>query len=294
MDPAASSEPAGANWPVGLGRLRPRNFARLAEFIEGYAGIKMPPSKSTMLEGRLHKRVRATGMTSLDDYCRYLFEDDGLRTEVAFLIDAVSTNKTDFYREAGHFRVLRDAVLPDLVGQRQRAGTPRLNLWSAACSTGAEPYTLAIELAEFARTTAPLQAGILGTDINTEVLAAARRGVYSEDHVAPVPAALRQRYLLRSRDGARRLVRIAPELRAMARFGRLNLMADRFEVDAAFDIIFCRNVLIYFHREIQQGVLRRLCSHLRPDGYLFLGHSESITGLALPLAALGQNVFRRT
>ena len=293
MDLTASAEPAAASWQVSLGRLSPQNFARLAKFIEGYAGIKMPPSKATMLEGRLHKRVRARGMANLDEYCRYLFDRDGMQAEVVHLIDAVSTNKTDFFREPEHFRILQGAVLPELLGHRRAAGA-RLTVWSAACSTGAEPYTLAMVLAEFGREHPPLQAGIVATDINTEVLATARRGVYPEDHVAPVPAALRQRYLLRSRDGARRLVRVAPELRAMVRFGRLNLMAERYEMDGRFDIVFCRNVLIYFHRETQLHVLQRLCAHLRSGGYLFLGHSESITGLSLPLAAAGQNVFRRT
>ena len=279
--------------PIGSGRLRRQDFARLAAFIEDYAGIKMPPTKATLLEGRLQRRVRAKGMRDLADYCRYLFEEDGLAAESVHLIDAVSTNKTDFFREPEQFRVLREIVLPELLRRTPRGQPAKLSLWSAACSTGEEPYTLAIVLSEFAGEVAPVQAGILATDINTEVLAEAQRGVYTEDVIQPLAPALRTRYLLRSRDRARRLVRIVPRLRAMVRFARLNLMAASYEVDAGFDVIFCRNVLIYFHRETQFQVLQRLCAHLRPGGYLFLGHSESITGLQLPLLSIGHNTFRR-
>jgi chemotaxis protein methyltransferase CheR len=149
-------------------------------------------------------------------------------------------------------------------------------------------------LDDFSNSVSPIQASILATDINSEVLEVARKGIYPEEVAGPIAPATRKRYILRSRDRARRLIRIVPELRGMVRFARLNLMAPTYEVDAQFDMIFCRNVLIYFHRATQAQVLGRLCAHLRPGGYLFLGHSESINGLALPLQTLGHNVFVRT
>jgi chemotaxis protein methyltransferase CheR len=276
----------------GIDRLRPHDFKRLAEFIEGYSGIKMPPSKITMVEGRLRRRVRDTGADNLSEYCRRLFEGGDLATEAVHLIDAVTTNKTEFFREPEHFRYLLDTALPTLRTERP-AGQTALKLWSAACSTGAEPYTLAMVLAEFRQQHHGQRIAILATDLSTAVLRTAVRGIYPEAGVAAVPIELRRRYLLRSRDTTRGTVRIVPELRAWLRFARLNLMAPDYAVDHDFDVIFCRNVLIYFDKQTQQSVLQRLIQHLRPGGYLFLGHSESLAGLALPLQAVGHTVFRR-
>jgi chemotaxis protein methyltransferase CheR len=247
-----------------------------------------------MLEGRLTRRVRALDLPDLDAYCRHLFEQDGLRAEGVHLIDAVSTNKTDFFREPEQFRLLAARLLPAWRDGGETVQPGRLRAWSAACSTGAEPYTLAMLLAEFAREHGGPHADILATDISTDVLATARRGIYPAGMAAPIPPPLRARYLLRSRDRARELVRMAPPLRAMVRFGRFNLMDERYRLGGAFDLVFCRNVLIYFTRETQAAVLTRLCGQLRRGGALFLGHSESIGGLSLPLAPLGANVFRRT
>jgi chemotaxis protein methyltransferase CheR len=292
--PAIATDLATAPALPVHGRLRRADFARLAAFIEDYAGIKMPPSKTTMLEGRLHRRVRALDLANLDAYCRYLFEQDGLRAESVHLIDAVSTNKTDFFREPEQFRLLRARLLPAWRDGPDAARPGRLRAWSSACSTGAEPYTLAMVLAEFVRDHAGAPAEILATDISTDVLATARRGIYPQSMAEPIPPPLRARYLLRSRDRARGLVRMAPPLRAMVRFGRFNLMDAAYDLGGAFDLVFCRNVLIYFGRETQAAVLRRLCGQLRRGGALFLGHSESIGGLGLPLTPLGANVFQRT
>ena len=282
--------PAGSD---GLDRLGRRDFQRLAEFIEGYSGIRMPPNKVTLVEGRLRKRVRALGMPSLARYCRYLFDEGGLQAEAVALIDAVSTNKTDFFREPEHFRVLVETALPRLLAERRAGGETLVKFWSAASSTGAEAYTLAMVFAEFAQSRPGLRAAILGTDISTEVLQVAASGIYPEAMVAPVPMELRRRYLLRSRDAARGLVRMVPALRRMAQFARLNLMAEDYPVDDDFDVIFCRNILIYFEPDVQHAVLLRLCKHLRRGGFLFLGHTESLAGFQLPLQGVASTVFRR-
>jgi chemotaxis protein methyltransferase CheR len=274
-------------------RLRQSDFRRLAEFIQDYSGIKMPPSKITMLEGRLRHRVRDTGAANLVDYCRMLFERDGLRTEAVHLIDAVTTNKTDFFREPEHFRILVQKVLPTMLADRHAGGQAQVKLWSAACSTGAEAYTLAMVLADWRAQRRGLRISILGTDLSTEVLNVAQRAVYPEAMVAVVPPELRHRYLLRSRDRKRQLVRVVPELRAWAKFARMNLMDPEYPVDQDFDVIFCRNVLIYFDKPTQHAVLQRLCQHLRPGGYLFLGHSESLAGMDLPLHSVANTVLRR-
>ncbi len=279
--------------PGGVDRLRQSDFRRLAAFIQDYSGIKMPPSKITMLEGRLRQRVRATGTGSLAGYCALLFDKDGLRSEAVHLIDVVTTNKTDFFREPEHFRILAQQVLPTLMAEGRAGARTQLKLWSAACSTGAEPYTLAMVVAEWIQQRRDLRVSILATDLSTQVLTVAHRAVYPEAMVAVVPPELRRRYLMRSRNRSRALVRIVPELRAWMRFARMNLMDDDYPADRDMDVIFCRNVLIYFDKPTQHAVLSRLCTHLRPGGFLFLGHSESLAGLDLPLRSVASTVFRR-
>lgn len=277
---------------TSIERLRQSDFRRLADFIQDYSGIKMPPSKITMLEGRLRHRVRDTGAESLAAYCEMLFERNGLNAEAVHLIDAVTTNKTDFFREPEHFRILVQQALPTLLAERRAGDRARVKLWSAACSTGAEPYTLAMVLADWAEHLRGMRAIILATDLSSEVLTIARRAIYPEAMVSVVPPEFRQRYLLRSRDRSVRLVRIVPELRAWVRFERLNLMDEEYPFDHDFDVIFCRNVLIYFDKPTQRAVLGRLCQHLRAGGYLFLGHSESLAGMELPLHSVANTVLR--
>jgi len=272
-----------------IDQLSGKNFRRLAEFIHGYSGIKMPATKRTMLEGRLRRRMRATRIDSLNAYCRYLFDEGGMDAEIIHLIDAVTTNKTEFFREPAHFRFLESTALPALA----RTGRRSIKAWSAACSTGAEPYTLAMVLEEHIRAGARQDYSILCTDLCTEVLGQAVAGVFSEAMVQPVAMELRRRYLMRARDPRRNEVRIAPDLRSRLSFARLNLMDDQYPVDRDMDLIFCRNILIYFDKATQAGVLTRLCSHLRPGGYLFLGHSESIVGIDLPVTQIANTVFQR-
>ena len=276
-----------------MDRLSQRDFQRLSRFIEGYSGIKMPPSKTTMIEGRLRRRLRATGMTNLKEYCAFLFDRNGLESETIHLIDVMTTNKTEFFREPDHFRFLTEQAVPRLLSGTHRGNGAPLKVWSAACSIGAEPYTLAMVLAELGQQPAGPRFGILATDLSTEVLATAAAGIYPEAMIAPVPPEMRRRYLLRSKDRARRQVRIVPELRAAVRFGRVNLMELPYQVDREMDIIFCRNILIYFDKETQQSVLRHLTEHLRPGGFLFLGHSETLAGFELPVEPVGPTVFRR-
>ena len=270
-------------------RLSPANFRRLAQFVQAYSGIKMPPTKKTMLEGRVRKRVRACGRRDVNDYCRFLFDEDGFETELIHLIDAVTTNKTEFFREPSHFDFLARTILPKFATEGRRV----VRAWSAAASMGAEAYTLAMVLEDFCAERGGMDYSILGTDLSTQVLGQALRGVYPAAMIQPVPAAMRQRYVLSSRNHARREVRIAPQLRAKAAFGRLNLMDEKYPVSDDMDLIFCRNILIYFDKPTQAAVLRRLCSHLRPGGYLFLGHSESLMGVELPVRAVASTVFER-
>jgi chemotaxis protein methyltransferase CheR len=291
---AAVETSGGSATSAGADQLSRRDFSRLAEFIEDYSGIKMPLSKISMVEGRLRRRVRATGVGDITAYCRFLFDRGGLAAEEINLIDAVTTNKTEFFREPEHFRVLAEIVLPELLATRRVDARTPAKLWSTAASTGAEPYTLAMVVSEFARAQPGFRASILATDICVEVLRTAVLGIYPESMVEPVPPDLRRRYLLKARNRSQATVRIVPELRALIKFARLNLMDTAYPVEHDMDVIFCRNILIYFEKSTQEAVLDRLCEHLRPGGYLFLGHSESLAGFVLPLRPIGHTVFRLT
>lgn len=271
-------------------RLSRRNFDALARYIYEYSGIKMPVTKMTMLEGRLRRRLRATGIATLDGYCHYLFRQNGLEAESVYLIDAVTTNKTDFFREPKHFDYLQQVALPEMLADGHR----RLRLWSSACSTGAEPYTIAMVLQDFVEGTGEIDYRILATDLSTDVLQAARRGVYPEDMIIPVPAELRRKYVMSARDKARGDMRIHPHLRSKVGFARLNLMDSLYPVGDPMHVIFCRNVLIYFDKPTQANVLSRLCDCLAPGGYLFIGHSESITGFDLPVRQVANTIFKKT
>ncbi len=269
--------------------LSARNFERLAELIQRYSGIKMPSSKRTMLEGRLRRRMRAYDEASVNDYCRRLFEENLIEDEIVQLIDVVTTNKTDFFREPAHFDYLSAHILPTVAD----GGRRELKVWSAAASTGAEAYTLAMILEDFSERHRDFRYSILGTDICTDVLEQATAGRFAEAMIEPVPMDFRRRYVLKSRDPKRREVRMAPNLRQKTSFARMNLMDERYPVPDAFDLIFCRNVLIYFDKPTQAMVLKRLCSHLRVGGHLFLGHSESIAGVDLPVRSVANTIFQR-
>lgn len=285
LAPPIVKAPASATDQIGS-----RDFALLADYIFDYAGIRMPPSKRTMLEGRLRRRQRALGLDTLEAYCRHVLTGNNLDREGVHLINAVTTNKTDFFREPVHFDFLRDVALPALEANYLR----KIRAWSVACSTGPEPYTMAMLLDEFASARRGVTYSVLATDLDTEVLEIARLGIYPSDLAAPVPAALRKKYLMESRDPARGEVRVVPQLRRAIAFARLNLMDECYPVGEPMHLIFCRNVLIYFDKPTQHSVVSKLVSKLAPGGYLFLGHSESIAGLDLPLVPVAHTVFQRS
>jgi chemotaxis protein methyltransferase CheR len=279
--------------PIRPAVMSEREFCRLSEFIYKTCGIKLPPAKRTMLEARLSKRLRALGMKGYDSYCDYLFSDSGMHEELVSMIDLVTTNKTEFFREAPHFEFLARKAIPDLI-RRHGAGTQRpLFVWSAGCSTGEEPYTLAMVLSELVAVHPGFSFLVLATDISSRVLDAARNAVYDEERVAAVPDSLKRKYLLRGKNAKAGLYRIVPELRERVRFRRLNFMDGDFGMREPMDVIFCRNVVIYFDRPTQERLIRRFCGHLIDGGYLFMGHSETVHGMDLPVAPVAPTVYRK-
>lgn len=277
-----------------IDRLKDKDYVRIARLVSEHTGIKLPPSKRTMVESRLRKRIRVLGYAGLDDYCHYLFNQGGIDREFVHLIDAVTTNKTDFFREIEHFTILEQSLVPALIGMRRPGARGAIKLWSAASSTGAEAYTIAMVMSEVAARLGEMNFEVLGTDISTEVLEQARLAIYPSEMIAPVPAAVRERYVMHGRTPHRRAeVRIVPELRSKVRFCRLNLMDTKYPFDHDMDVIFLRNVLIYFDKPTQEAVAARLLSHLRPGGFLILGHSESVVGSSLKLRQWAPSIFQR-
>lgn len=272
--------------------LTPKTFARFAQFITSELGIKMPETKLTMVQSRLLRRVRDLGLNSFEGYVDYFFTSSNVEERQQF-INAITTNKTDFFREPEHFAFLTRTAIPALgqdgVGRR---GSP-LKVWSAGCSTGAEPYTLAMVLSEYALTQPDFDFAILGTDISTKVLDQARSGIYPESQILPVAPEIRRKYVVRSRDKAQPLVRIIPAQRRKVTFHHLNFMDDDYGVRDTFDVVFFRNVLIYFDRDTQESVINKICRHLAPGGYFFAGHSESLANLDTPLRAVQTSIFRK-
>jgi chemotaxis protein methyltransferase CheR len=267
--------------------LSPAAFNRLARYITSELGIKMPESKLTMVQSRLLRRVRDLRMESLDQYCDYFFESSNSGEREHF-VNAITTNKTDFFREPQHFAYLLDLVIPAMA----QTGA-RFKVWSAGCSSGEEPYTLAMVLAEYAAAHAGFDFAILATDISTRVLAAARDGIYHESQAGPIPLPLRRKYLLRNRSRTERTTRVVPELRRRVSIHLLNFMDCDYAIKDIFGAVFFRNVMIYFDRPTQEAVIGKICRNLAPGGYLFCGHSESLAGLDIPVQPVMASVYRK-
>ena len=270
--------------------LTDQQFKTLSTFLQKETGIKLPDIKRTMLQSRLHKRLRALNMKSFTDYIKYAMAK-GNEQEIINMIDVVSTNKTDFFREASHFNFLTCEYLPHLL-----KGYPNknINIWSSASSSGEEPYTIAIVLQELMEKYHRLTYNILATDISTQMLEKGRTGIYHEERIANIPVAIKKKYFLRSKDRESKNVKVTSELRSKINWQRLNLMDSYYgSVKGSFDIIFCRNVLIYFEREIQESVINKLCRHIPTGGLFILGHSESIINMNVPLVQVKPTIYKK-
>jgi len=283
-----------ASYAPIAGTLSDQHFNHLSKLIEAKIGIRLPPNKRTMVEGRLRKRLKALGLANIEAYGDFIFEDGALDEELPHLIDCMTTNKTDFFREPNHFNILLDRMLPELLSTALPGQGRNIKVWSAASSIGAEAFTIAMVLDQALKGRPRTSYSILGTDICTDVLHQAARAIYPVEMIAPIPSDMQKRYLMRARQPGRPEVRIVPELRRNVTFKHLNLMDPTYPVDRDMDVIFCRNILIYFNKPIQDQVVSRLISHLRPGGYLVLGHSESMAGGNQPdITQVVPTVFRR-
>lgn len=271
-------------------QLREATFRRLVLLVRETCGISLAPTKRLMLQTRLGRRLRATGLEDLDAYAALLTGPNPPRDEMQAFIDCVVTNETSFFREPPHFDHLTAQRLNELATD----GTPgHLAMWSAACSTGEEAWTMAmLAAAASSAENGGWAWSILATDISITALTRARRGIYPSEGTARVPPGLATRFLQPDKSGPG-MLRIAPELRRGVRFGQVNLMDRRFLPGRTMDAIFLRNVLIYFDAATQLTIVRKLCTHLRPGGLLFLGHSDMSREGQAPLRLLRNNIHER-
>jgi len=261
-----------------------RDFRRVCELIHVRAGIALAPAKRDMVYGRLSRRLRVLGLRSFKDYLDQLEQHGG--EEWQAFTNALTTNLTSFFREPHHFDKLRTEL-------QQRASHAPLKLWSCAASTGEEPYSMAITACETFGTMSP-PVRILATDVDTQVLATASQGVYAMERIAGLDPELKRRYFQRGSGPNEGKCRINPALRALVEFRQLNLLAPRYDVGGPFDALFCRNVMIYFDKPTQRGILSRLVEHMGDDGLLYTGHSENYLHAADLIQPCGRTLYRRT
>lgn len=253
-----------------------RDFKQIAATLHAESGIYIPESKTALVYSRLAKRLRALGLASFRDYCSLIAGQDGVE-ERQRMIAALTTNVTAFFREPHHFDHLKNSVAPALVAAAQRG--ERVRLWSSACSSGQEPYSVALALLSLAPSLANYDVKILATDIDPNVVASGERGIYSASALAGVPASLRERWFRPARGDNGEAWRVADEARRLVAFRQLNLIGS-WPMKNPFQAIFCRNVVIYFDQATQSKLWTRFASALAPGGVLYIGHSERLFGPA--------------
>ena len=283
IDPAAFA--AESFPPAGAADLSERDFKRIASLLYRVCGIDLQAGKQPLVKARLWKRVRTLGYADYGEYIAFVESPAGME-ELTGMVDALTTNKTSFFRESRHFDFLRTQV------REQVRHSRRVRIWSAGCSSGQEPYTLAITLMECLNDSERRDALILATDISAPILAAAREGRYGEEEIEGLSRAQLQQYFIPTKEEGRTRYAAGDELKKLVRFARLNLMAT-WPMQGPFDFIFCRNVMIYFDRATQQKLVARFHQILRPGGFLLVGHSESLTGRAEGFTYVMPAVYRR-
>lgn len=278
---------------VAADSLSIKDRKRVVDFVTGRAGIQLPESKQSLIESRLRKRQRLLGFSSLGEYVKHVFSDQQGSAEQVHLLDALTTNKTDFYREPNHFIFMRKHIQEQLHKAPYRYSTAPYSVWSAGCSSGEEAYTLAMELLELKRAHSHFHFRIFASDISVSCLQKAREGIYPMERIAPVNDTLRKRYLFKSKDVSRSLVAMSQQLKNCIRFEALNLLGTCFPVRESFDIIFCRNVMIYFDSAHRMEIIRRFNTCLKSHGLLIVGHSETLVGNTQNYRQLQPTIYQK-
>lgn len=269
-----------------------QEFRLFQDLVKASTGIALTEHKRNLVCSRLGKRLRALGLASFRMYYDYLTAETG-QTELENFVNAITTNKTDFYREERHFEFLEQEIVPALKARAARTGERRIRIWSAGCSSGEEPYTIAITLREAVESLPAWDVRILASDIDTEVLTRATQAIYPEERAATVPRPLLERHFRQGTGAQAGLVQVSREVRNLVAFRRINLLEEPWPIRTVFDCIFCRNVIIYFDKPTQRRLMERFAAYLKDDGYLFLGHSESLFGMSDQFAFLRNTIYRK-
>ena len=267
-------------------------FAKYRDLIYREAGIALTDSKKSLLVSRVAGRLRELGLTTFAEYYK-LVEDPASTEERGRLLDRICTNETHFFRDPRQFLFLNDHVFPRLEAEAAQTGRKRVRAWSAACSSGEEPYSLAMSLLHRFPSSAGWQVEVVATDLSNKVLAAARAALWPIDKAEDIPLHYRKQFMLKGTGSQTGKMKAGPELREVVSFTRMNLNDPMYTVSGVFDFIFCRNVLIYFDRESKAKVVERLMTHLAPEGCLFLGYAETTTTITDRLVSIGPNVYAR-
>lgn len=261
------------------------DFNVLRKMSNAYSGIQVPDERFDMFYSRLSKRVRRLGLRDFKEYCIYL--RDNHDEEFTHFINAITTNLTSFFRENHHFEYLRNTVVPELLIRNKN--TKEISVWSAGCSTGEEPYSIAMTLLECVPK--DWKVSILATDLDTQVLDTASTGIYTEDRIADLPHEVLKRWFLKSKSSPNH-VKVKPNLQAIITFRQLNLMQE-WSMKTPFDVIFCRNVLIYFDRETKTTLAKRYAKLLASKSWLFIGHSESLNQICNEFELVATTTYRK-
>lgn len=263
-----------------------QDFKRVKSMVYDFAGIDLNESKKNLVYNRLSKRIRFLSLSSFSQYLDYV-EQQG-EAEFVHLINAITTNLTFFFRENHHFEYLTNTIIPMLM--KENASTKKIRIWSAGCSTGEEPYSLAITLKE--AVPAGWDARVLATDLDTNVVETGRKGVYKIDRLKGVSEDRKKRWFLKGKGSNDGFVKVKPELQQIIDFGQINLMND-WPIKEQIDVIFCRNVVIYFDKETQSRLFNRYADLLPEHGHLFVGHSESLYKVCERFELLGQTIYKK-
>ncbi len=256
-------------------KLSDHEFDQLRRLVRDHAGIKLNQKKRALVVSRLSQRLRDLDLENFSQYID-LLQNANSDDELIRMINRITTNKTDFFREQHHFTFLTQTVLPEVVRRTAGGGPKKLRAWSAGCSSGEEPYSLAITISQFFQDRPGWDCKILATDLDTNMLARAAAGVYDSKRLAPVPKHLRERYFTVQRQDGLTLYQVKPEIKRMVLFRKFNLMTPEFPLRNQLDFIFCRNVMIYFGTADRLRIVTNFHRLIHPEGYLFVGHSESL------------------
>jgi chemotaxis protein methyltransferase CheR len=278
--------------PCCMATIDTDEYEFIRRLVYEHSRINLGPDKTELVSSRVNKRLRALRLPGYREYCALLRSTEG-EDEMTDLLDVISTNVTDFFREPEHMRHLADVVLPEWQKANARPAGEVFRVWSAASSSGEEPYTLAIVLAEYFREHAPREWRVLGSDISTRMLDRAREGIYRQERVKLPKTEWLGRYFQRGMGDYAGSCRVKPLLRERVTFRHQNLMDWPYPFTDRFNVIFCRNVMIYFDRTTQEQLIGRLKDQLAPGGYLFVGHSESLVGLEHGLKSVRPSIYRK-